>query len=174
MKKVKRAKSAKKVKRAKKAPAAIPRGYRALTPQLTVRGAAQAIDFYKRAFGAEELMRMPGPDGRGIMHAELKIGDSIFFLGDEFPNTGCRSPLSLGGTAGSLHIYVKDVDAAFRRAVEAGAQVRMPVADMFWGDRYGRVADPFGHEWGLGTHKEDLTPDEIRVRAAAFFSKMRT
>ena len=155
----------------KKATKAIPEGYHTLTPQLTVRGAERAIDFYKRAFGAEELMRMPGPDGKSIMHAELKIGDSIFFLGDEFPDTGCRSPESLGGTAASLHIYVTDVDAAFKRAVAAGAQVRMPVADMFWGDRYGRVADPFGHEWGLGTHKEDLTPAQIRERATAFLAK---
>lgn len=169
-----RAKKAIVAKKVKKTPAAIPPGYHALTPQLTVQGADRAIDFYKRAFGAEELVRMAGSDGKGIMHAELKIGDSIFFVGDEVPNMGCRSPQSLGGITASLYIYVKDVDAAFRRAVAAGAQVRMPVADMFWGDRYGRVTDPFGHEWGLGTRTEDLTPGQIRMRATAFFSEMRT
>lgn len=178
MRKARKAKKpAKKVakrKSAKKPPVAIPHGYHTLTPQLAVQGADRAIDFYRRAFGAEVLTRMPGPDGKGIMHAELRIGDSIFFLSDEFPSTGCRSPQSLGGATASLHIYVRDVDAAFQRAVAAGAQVRMPVANMFWGDRYGRVADPFGHEWGLGTHKEDLTPEQIRARADAFFSKMRT
>jgi len=153
---------------------AVPAGYHTLTPHLTVRGADRAIEFYKRAFGAKELERMPGPDGQSIMHAELKIGDSIVFLADEFPDMGSRAPESLGGTTGTLHVYVKDVDAAFARAVAAGAQVRMPLADMFWGDRYAKVADPFGHEWGLGTHKEDLTPKEIAKRAEAFFSQMRT
>lgn len=170
---MRKTKKAKKAKRAKRGVAPIPRGYHSLTPQLTVRGAAQAIEFYKRAFGAEELMRMPGPDGRSIMHAELRIDGSIFFLADEFPDMGCRSPLSLGGVAGALHLYVKDVDTAFQRAVAAGAQVKMPVTDMFWGDRYGRVVDPFGHEWGLGTRKEDLTPAEMRRRQQTFFSKMR-
>ena len=151
---------------------AIPGGYYTITPHLSVRGAARAIEFYKRAFGAKELMRMPGPDGKTIMHAELKIGDSIFFLNDEFPDMGCPSPQSLGGTPSALHLYVKDVDAAFNRAVAAGAQVRMPVSDMFWGDRYGKIIDPFGHEWGIGTHKEDLTPEEIRKRGEAFFKQM--
>ena len=150
----------------------IPEGYHTITPHLVVRGAGRAIEFYKRALGAEELMRMPGPDGKSIMHAELRIGDSIVFLSDEFPDMGCRSPQSLGGTATALHLYVEDVDAAFKRAVEAGATVRMPVADMFWGDRYAKIADPFGHEWGMGTHKEDLTPDEIRKRGEAFFANM--
>jgi uncharacterized glyoxalase superfamily protein PhnB len=152
--------------------AAIPRGYHSVTPHLTVRGAAEAIDFYKRAFGARERGRMPGPDGKTIMHAELQIGDSIVFLADEFPDMGCRAPQTLGGTTGSLHIYVRDVDRAFERAVAAGAEVRMPVADMFWGDRYAKVADPFGHEWGLGTHKEDLSTREIGRRAQEFFSRM--
>lgn len=160
-----KAKAAKRVR-------AIPKAYHTVTPALSVRGAAEAIAFYKKAFGAQELMRMPSPDGKGIMHAEIKIGDSIVFLGDEFPNMGCRSPQSLGGSTAALHIYVQDVDAAFQRAVEAGAQARMPVTDMFWGDRYGRVADPFGHEWGLATHKEDLKPEEIAKRAQAFFAQM--
>lgn len=152
----------------------IPEGFHTVTPHLTVRGAGQAIEFYKRAFGAQDVMRLPGPDGKRIMHAELRIGDSVIFLNDEYPETGCRSPQSLGGIAGSLHLYVEDVDASFRRAVEAGAKVRTPVADMFWGDRYGKVVDPFGHEWGIGTHKEDLTPDEIRTRGQAFFARMPT
>jgi len=152
----------------------IPDGHHTVTPYLVVRGAAKTIDFIKNAFGAELAFEpMKRPDGL-IMHAELKIGDSIVFLADEFPDMGSRAPESLGGTTGTLHVYVKDVDAAFARAVAAGAQVRMPLADMFWGDRYAKVADPFGHEWGLGTHKEDLTPKEIAKRAEAFFSQMRT
>ncbi|MGH7411004.1 MAG: VOC family protein [Candidatus Methylomirabilis sp.] len=151
---------------------AIPEGYHTITPHLTVRGAAQAIEFYKRAFGAKVRMRMPGPDGKTIMHAELKIGDSIVFLNDEFPDMGCRSPQSLGGTASGLFLYVRNVDAAFNRAVAAGAKVQMPVSDMFWGDRYGKVIDPLGHEWGIGTHKEDLTPSQIRKRGEAFFAQM--
>jgi uncharacterized glyoxalase superfamily protein PhnB len=152
--------------------AAIPRGYHTVTPHLTVRGAVDAIDFYKRAFGARERGRMPLPDGKTIMHAELQIGNSIVFLADEFPDMGCRAPQTLGGATGTLHLYVKDVDRAFRRAVAAGAEVRMPVADMFWGDRYAKVADPFGHEWGLATHKEDLSAREIGRRAEAFFSRV--
>ena len=151
---------------------AIPDGYHTVTPYLTVRGADLAITFYKNAFVAEELMRMPGPDGKSFMHAEIKIADSRIFLSEEFPEMGCRSPQSLGGTAGSLHLYVEDVDAAFKRAVAAGAQVKMPVADMFWGDRFGKLIDPFGHEWGITTHKEDRTPEEIRERANVFFAQM--
>ncbi len=151
---------------------AVPHGYHTVTPYLTVRNAAAAIDFYRRAFRAEELMRMPGPGGHGTMHAEIKIGDSVIFLSDESPASGSRSPESLGGATGSLHVYVENVDAAFKRAVDAGARVRMPVADMFWGDRYGKLADPFGHEWGLATHLEDLTPAEIGKRAQTFFSQM--
>ena len=150
---------------------AIPRGYHTVTPHLTVRGAADAIEFYRRAFGARERGRMPLPDGKTIMHAELQIGDSIVFLADEFPDMGCRAPETLGGATGTLHLYVRDVDRAFQRAVAAGAEVRMPVADMFWGDRYAKVADPFGHEWGLATHKEDLSASEIARRAEAFFSR---
>jgi len=151
---------------------AVPEGCHTVTPYLTVRGADRAIEFYKKAFGAKELMRMPGPGGKSIMHAEIKIGDSRIFLSDEFPEMGSRSPQSLGGTANSLHLYVEDVDAAFKKAIAAGAKVQMPVADMFWGDRYGKLIDPFGHEWGLATHKEDLTPREIRKRADDFFTQM--
>jgi uncharacterized glyoxalase superfamily protein PhnB len=150
----------------------IPRGYHTVTPHLTVRGAAEAIDFYQRAFGARERGRMPGPDGKVVMHAELQIGNSIVFLADEFPDMGCRAPQTLGGATGTLHIYVRDVDRAFQRAVAAGAEVRMPVTDMFWGDRYAKVADPFGHEWGLATHKENLSAREIERRAQAFFAQM--
>lgn len=145
----------------------IPKGYHTITPSLTVRGAEKAIEFYKRAFGAEEFFRMPTPDGKGLMHAELKIGDSRLFLMDECPDGGCRSPQSLGGTAVALHLYVSDADALFKRAVAAGATVRMPMQDAFWGDRYGRVVDPFGYEWGIATRKQDLTPDQIRNRATA-------
>jgi PhnB protein len=159
--------------RAKVAPRRVkaqPASFHTITPQLTVRDAARAIDFYKRALGAREVARMASPDGK-IMHAELRIGDSVFFLGDEFPEGGCRSPESLGGTSGALHVYVPNVDAAFKRAVDAGAQSRMPVADMFWGDRYGKIADPFGHEWGLATHKEDLTSAQQKKRAEEFFKQ---
>ena len=144
---------------------AIPDGFHTLTPHLVVKGASDAIEFYKRAFGAEEIGRLTAPDGKSIMHAQVKIGDSIVFLVDEFPQMGCKGPLSIGGTAVTLHLYVNDVDAAFQRAVAAGAQVRMPVSDMFWGDRYARLADPFGHEWSLASHKEDLTPEQIGERA---------
>jgi len=149
----------------------IPSGFHTLTPYLAVRGADRAIEFYKKAFGAEELTRMPGPDGKTIGHAELKVGDSVFFLSDEYPGMGCQSPETLKGNTQALHIYVQDVDAAFDRAVAAGATVKMPVADMFWGDRFGKLADPFGHEWSLGTHKEDLSPEEVDRRAKAFFAK---
>jgi PhnB protein len=146
----------------------IPDGYQSVTPTLTVRNAAGAIDFYKRALGARELMRMAGPDGK-VMHAELKIGDSIVFLHDESPERGQRSPESLGGASGSLYVYVPNVDAAFKRAVDAGARAVMPVTDMFWGDRHGQLADPFGHGWGLATRKEDLTPAQMKQRAQAFY-----
>ena len=139
----------------------IAEGRHSVTPHLTVRGAARAIDFYRRAFGAEEVMRMPSRDGTKLMHAHLRIGDSAVFLNDEFPEMGGRSPEALGGTPTAIHLYVPDADAVFARALAAGAQVRMPLQDMFWGDRYGQVVDPFGHVWAIATHKEDLTPEEI-------------
>jgi PhnB protein len=148
----------------------IPEGHHTLTPHLVVKGASEAIEFYKRAFGAEELARMPGPDGKGIMHAALKIGDSRLFLVDEFPEMGCVGPQALGGSPVTIHIFVEDVDAIFNQAVSAGAEVRMPLMDAFWGDRYGQLIDPFGHKWSLATHKEDLTPEEISKRAEAAFS----
>lgn len=137
-----------------------------------MRHADDAIEFYKKALGATELMRMETPDGR-IMHAELQIGDSIIFLSDEFPEMGkTRSPQTLGGTTATLNLYVDDVDASFKRAVDSGATAGMPVSDMFWGDRYGMIADPFGQTWGLATHKEDLSPQELERRSEQFFAQM--
>jgi uncharacterized glyoxalase superfamily protein PhnB len=147
----------------------IPKGFHTVTPCLMIRGADRAIEFYKKAFGAELLDRMTGPDGKTVIHSQIRIGDSFIFLGDESSEMGTGSPEKYGGSCASIHLYVDDADAAFDRAVKAGAKVRMPVADMFWGDRYGKVVDPFGYEWGLGTRKEDLTPDEIRKGAEEFF-----
>jgi PhnB protein len=154
-----------------KASKKIPEGFRTVTPSLVVRGAAQAIDFYKKALGAEELMRMAGPDGK-IGHAELKIGDSIIFLTDENPEMGNKAPQTLGGTTGSLYLYVPDVDTAFKQALDAGGKSTMPVTDMFWGDRFGSFVDPFGHTWGLSTHVEDLSEKETEERAKAFYASM--
>jgi len=148
----------------------IPEGYSTLTPYLIVKKAAEAIDFYKRAFGATETVRLENPDG-SILHAELQIGDSPLMLTDECPEMQARSPESLGGSATSLFVYVQDVDAAFRRAIEAGATPSMEPSDQFWGDRYGRLVDPFGHVWSLATHIEDVTPEEIRERARTAFAK---
>ena len=140
---------------------AIPKGYHTITPFMTVRDAARAIEFYKQAFGAKEKGVMKGPEGK-VMHAELVIGDSIIMLADEFPEFGSLSPQSIGGSGTGLHIYIEDVDSAFDRAVKAGATVEMPVADMFWGDRYGKLRDPFGHKWSIGTHKADLSVEEMK------------
>jgi PhnB protein len=150
----------------------VPEGFHTVTPYLVVRDAARAIDFYKRAFGAEELFRLEGPPGK-IGHAEIKIGDSIIMLSDEMESGNCRSPQSLGGTPVNILLYVKDVDRIFNQAVSAGAEVAMPLADMFWGDRYGQVTDPFGHSWALATHKEDIPPEELQKRAQAAMAEMR-
>ncbi len=139
----------------------VPEGYHNLTPYLVVRDAVRAIEFYKQAFGAVERGVAKGPDGK-VMHAELKIGDSIVMLSDEMPEFGSLSPLSSGGAGMALHIYVDGVDAAFDRAVKAGAQVEMPVADQFWGDRYGKLKDPFGHKWSIATHIKDMSSDEMK------------
>jgi PhnB protein len=144
----------------------IPEGYHTVTTYLAVDNAAKAIDFYKQAFGATERARMDGPAGK-IGHAELQIGDSILMLADEMPQSGCRAPKSLGGTTCNIFLYVQDVDAAFKKAVAAGAKVEMPVADMFWGDRYGKLSDPFGHSWSMATHKEDVAPAEMQKRMQA-------
>jgi uncharacterized glyoxalase superfamily protein PhnB len=138
----------------------VPDGFRTLTPHIIVKEGAKAIDFYKKAFGAQEVARMAGPGGK-IMHAELKIGDSIMMLADEFLEMGAKSAATLSGSPVTLHLYVPNVDAVFQKAVAAGAKVTMPVTDMFWGDRYGKVTDPFGHEWSIATHMQDLTPEEI-------------
>lgn len=148
----------------------IPEGYHTITPSLVCRNAAKAIEFYKQVFGAQEQMRMPGPGGK-IMHCELKIGDSMLFLSDEFPEMGAVAPESSGGRSSYLFLYVEDVDAVFNRAVTTGARVEMPVMDMFWGDRYGKITDPFGHQWGVATHKEDVTPEELKRRSEAFSAK---
>jgi PhnB protein len=148
----------------------IPQGMHTITPHLVIRDAARAIDFYKKAFGAQEVGRSKTPDGR-IMHATLKIGDSLLFLNDEFPEYGqATSPQTIGGTPVTINLYVEDADAVFNRAVDAGAEVSMPIADQFWGDRYGTLRDPFGHSWSVATHKEDLTPEEIRARSDAYFA----
>lgn len=140
----------------------IPEGYHTLTPSIVVKGGADAIAFYIRAFGAEEISSVTMPGSPLIMHAELKIGDSRLMLTDEFPEMGCLGPLTVGGTASSIHIYVEDVDAAFQRAVDAGATVTMPLGDQFWGDRFGMLKDPFGHNWSLATHLRDVTDEDIK------------
>ena len=139
----------------------IPEGYHTLTPYMTVRDAVRAIDFYKQAFGAQERGVMKSPDGK-VMHAELKIGDSVIMLADEFPEFGAVAPESGASTSMGLHIYVTDVDDAFDRAVKAGAKVEMPVSDQFWGDRYGKLRDPFGHKWSIATHVKDMSADEMK------------
>ena len=147
----------------------IPEGFHAVTPHLVVRGAVEAIDYYKRAFGAVERFRMAGPDGKNIMHAELVIGDSIIFLCDEMPDMDCRSPAALQGTPVSIHLYVDDADAVFSRAVSAGGRVTMPLQDMFWGDRFGEIEDPYGHRWSIASHVEDVPPEEIERRGTEAF-----
>jgi uncharacterized glyoxalase superfamily protein PhnB len=147
----------------------VPDGQHTVTPHLVVRGGAQAIEFYTKAFGARELMRSPGPDGKALMHAAVQIGDSRVFLCDEFPAWGVLSPLARGGTSVTINLYTEDVDRVFKQAVAAGAKVTMPLQDMFWGDRYGKITDPFGHEWALATHIEDVPPEELARRAKAAF-----
>lgn len=148
----------------------VPEGYRTVTPQLYIRGCAAAIEFYKKAFGAKELLRHSGPDGKSIIHARLRIGDSIVLVNDEAPTMGGHSPSSLGGTTVTINLYVEDADALFAAAVAAGAEVTMPLQDMFWGDRFSQVRDPFGHNWTIGTRIEDVSPEESRARAAKYFS----
>lgn len=149
----------------------IPAGFRSVTPYLTLNDAARALDFYKRAFGAQEVMRMDAPGGK-IGHAEIKIGDSMIMLADEMPGTGSRSPQALGGTTAGILLYVENADAVFNQAVSAGAQVEAPIGDMFWGDRYGRLRDPFGHSWSVATHKEDVAPAERSKRMQEAIAKM--
>lgn len=146
----------------------IPDGYGTVTPTLTVREAAKAIEFYKKAFDANEIFRFSSPDGKTIMHAEIKIGNSIVMLNDEFPQMNCSSPQTIGGTATMIHLYVEDADSVFNKAVSSGAKILMPLMDMFWGDRYGTVEDPFGHRWGIATHKMDVPPEAIKAAQEAF------
>ncbi len=151
----------------------IPDGYSTVTPALTVQNGARMIEFYKEAFGAEERYRMPASDGKGIAHAELKIGDSVFMIGEEMPGEECGgAPLTLGGTPVGFYIYVKDVDDAFDRAVSAGATIKHRVENMFWGDRTGTVTDPSGHVWTLASHVEDISPEELERRGREAFEKM--
>jgi PhnB protein len=146
----------------------IPEGSHTITPHLCVKGAAEAIEFYKKAFNAEELCRVPGPDGSTLMHAAVKIGDSILFIYDEVPQMGgALGPKSIGGTPVRIHLYVEDVDALYNQAVKAGAEIGMPLADQPWGDRYGALTDPFGHSWGLATHVEDVSFEEMNRRFEA-------
>ena len=151
---------------------AIPEGHHTITPYLVVKNGTQAIEFYKKAFGAEERFRMNTPDGKSIAHAQLKIGDSLFMIADEFPQMNSLSPESIGGSPVSMYVYVEDVDTVFNQAVSAGATVLNPVMDMFYGDRWGYIKDPFGHLWSIATHKKDLTSDELKKAAEIAFAKM--
>jgi uncharacterized glyoxalase superfamily protein PhnB len=139
----------------------VPEGFHTVTPHLVCAGAAQAIEFYKKAFGAVEEMRLPGADGK-LMHAMLRIGDSAVMLADEMPEWGSLGPKALKGSPVTIHLNVDDADAFARRAAAAGAKITMPVADMFWGDRYGKLEDPFGHQWSVGTHVRDVSPEEMQ------------
>ena len=150
---------------------AVPEGYQTLTPYLSVDDAEAAIDFYRRAFGATEQARMASPDGK-IAHAELQIGDSKVMLSDAFPQFTVKPPKDIGGTTVGIFMYVEDVDEVFRRAVEAGATSTMEPEDQFWGDRFGTVTDPFGHNWQIATHVEDVPPEEMEERAKAAFAAM--
>jgi len=145
---------------------AVPKIFRTVTPHLTIEGASNAIKFYKKAFGAKELGRMKTPDGR-VMHAMITIGNSVVMLNDDFPEWGGKGAKALGGTPTAIHLYVEDADKTFKKAVKAGATVAVPMADMFWGDRYGMVTDPFGHRWAIATHKKDLTKAQMAKAAKA-------
>jgi uncharacterized glyoxalase superfamily protein PhnB len=151
----------------------IPDGFHAITPHIVVRDVEKAIAFYETAFGAEKICVMHMPDGKTVMHAEIRIGNSPVMMAEESPDGGSVSPLSLGGkNSVTLHIYVKDADATFNRAVAAGATPKMPPTDMFWGDRYGQVIDPFGHRWSIATHVKDLTPEQMGCAAQEAFAQM--
>ena len=152
-------------------PTPIPAGFHTLTPHIVVGDGAAAIEFYQKAFGAQEVLRYLVPGSSAVMHAQLKIGDSIVMLGGEMP-PNALSPKSRGGTSVFLHLFTADADATFARAIEAGCVVRMPVSDCFWGDRYGVVEDPYGHQWSIATHVHDYTPEQVAANAQAFFAKM--
>jgi PhnB protein len=152
---------------------AIPRGYHSVTPHLVIRDAAKAIPFYKKAFAAKEIMRMPGPGG-SIMHAEIRVGDSTIMLADETSDMGSKSPAALGGSPVGFYVYVENLDATWKKAVAAGAKILMPLTDMFWGDRMGRLEDPFGHSWSLASHVKDVTPAEIKKAQKAFLAQQKS
>jgi uncharacterized glyoxalase superfamily protein PhnB len=149
----------------------VPKGFHTITPHIVCRDAKKAIEFYQKAFGAESVRTLSMPDG-SVMHAELKIGDSIVMLGEEAPKWNVLSPLSLGNCTAVIHLFTDDVDSAFQRAVSAGCTAMMPVMDQFWGDRYGQVVDPFGHRWSIATHKEDLSDEEIQKRGRIAMEEM--
>ena len=168
-----KARSKSNVKNAKKKAAPVPPGFRTVTPHLVVRNARGAIAFYKSAFGAKEKMVMSGPDG-SVAHAELRIGDSLLMVADEMPAMGASAPETVGGSPVHIFLYLPNVDKVFAQAVKAGATVAMPLTDMFWGDRYGKLTDPFGHKWSLATHVEDVSPREMGKRAAQAAAEGRT
>ena len=151
---------------------AVPTGFHSVTPCLTLKNSLEAIDFYKKALGAEVLDVMPAPDGKGTMHAMIKIGDSILMMGDERPEQNCKSAETLGASPIGLYVYVPNVDEVFKNAVDAGATVKMPVEDAFWGDRCGTVKDPFGYGWTIATHTRDLTQEEMKQGAESFFAAL--
>jgi uncharacterized glyoxalase superfamily protein PhnB len=149
----------------------IPDGFHAVTPSLIVNDAKEAIDFYKKAFGAKEIYQFPTPDGK-ILHAMIQINDSFVMLSDEFSNMGIKSPHTIGGTAVTLHLYVEDSDKIFKQAVEAGAVITMPIMNAFWGDRFGTILDPYGHSWAIATHKIDMNPEGLRKAGEEFFTHL--
>ena len=151
----------------------VPEGYHTVTPSVTFKDSQRAIEFYKKAFGAEVLSLFPSPVGKGVMHATIRIGNSILMMADEIFGQACKSAETLGISPISLYIYTQDVDMMFKRALQAGAVETMPVADMFWGDRCGTLADPFGHKWSIATHKEDLTSEEIKRRGRIWMEKQK-
>jgi uncharacterized glyoxalase superfamily protein PhnB len=150
----------------------VPEGFGTVTPHLVIEKCDQAIEFYKKAFGAEEICRMPGPDGKTLMHAELKIGNSMLMMAEAMPEYGMKGAQALGGSPVVVHLYVSDVDNFIDKAVKAGAELTMPPMDMFWGDRYGKLKDPYGHNWSVATHTKDMTPEEIAKAGVEFMKNM--
>lgn len=148
----------------------IPDGFHTVTPSIVLSNSKEAIEFYKKAFGAREIYQMPTPDGK-IMHAMIQIGDSFIMMADEFPEMGTRSPKTVGGTSTTIHLYVEDADNVYNQAVQAGAKPTMPMMDAFWGDRFGTIQDPFGHSWAISTHQKDVSPEEMRKAAEEFIDK---
>ena len=152
----------------------IPDGYHSITPTLTIKGTSEAIEFYKKAFGAQEIYRFLGPDGKSIMHAEIKIGDSKIMLCDEMPQMCMLSPKSTGGPSGSIYLYVQNSDDVFNKALSTGAKTKMPMMDGFWGDRIGTIEDPYGHIWSIATHKKNLSVEEIRKAGEEFMKNFQS